>query len=407
MIKKLQKKFVTVAMCSVAIVLFLIMGVVNAANYVSMLNDADNLLSVIIENNGVFPRRDKPNNSLHLHTDDMSPEAPYETRFFTVILGESGNVVAVDTGFIAAIDTQTAIDYAKEIQLSGKTSGFKDDYKYSTTECAEGTMTVFLDCGRNLETFRSFLLTSVFVSALGLLAVFALALVFSRIAVKPIVESYEKQKRFITDASHELKTPLTIIDANAEVIEMENGESQWTQSIKNQVSRLASLTQSLISLSRMDEESPTLTLTDFSLTDAVAEAAEPFRTLAQTRGKSLDVSLEENTSYHGDEQALRQLVSLLLDNAVKYSNEGGSISLSLKKQSRRIELCVSNTVESVEKGDLSVMFERFYRADSSRSSDNGGCGICLSVAQAIVAAHKGKITAKSADGKSVAFTVVL
>lgn len=204
-----------------------------------------------------------------------------------------------------------------------------------------------------------------------------------------------------------MKTPLTIIDANTEVLEMEYGESEWSRSIKNQVKRLASLTENLVLLTRMDEEKQVLQMTDFSLSDAVADAAQPFIAVAATSGRRFALDIQPGISCYGNETAIRQLVSLLLDNAIKYSNDGSQIALRLRMAGKNKELTFYNTVTEMNTGNLDVLFERFYRADDSRSSDVKGYGIGLSVVKAIAVAHHGKITAKSDDGKSILFTFVL
>ena len=256
-------------------------------------------------------------------------------------------------------------------------------------------------------TFRSFLFASIGISLAGLLVFFLLVLFFSKMIVRPVAESYEKQKRFITDASHEIKTPLTIIDANTEVLEMMEGENEWTLSTRKQIQRLASLTEKLVFLSRMNEESSQLDRMEFSLSDAILDTAEPFQAVACAKQKCFCMDVQPDVSFYGDERMLRQLVSLLLDNAMKYSNEQGSIRLKFCSSGKNRILTVWNSVESIQKGNLNLLFDRFYRTDESRNSETGGFGIGLSVALAIVQAHKGKITARSEDGASIQFTVTL
>ena len=226
-------------------------------------------------------------------------------------------------------------------------------------------------------------------------------------AVKPFAESYQKQKRFITDASHEIKTPLTIIDANTEVLNMKYGENEWLKSTSNQVKRLTKLTERLVFLSRMDEEREVLQKTDFSISDAVYEAARSFKAMAKSQNKTLNISVQPNVSYYGDESSIIRLVSLLLENAMKYSDDEGTVSLKFCTNGKNKVLSVKNTVAEIQKGKLDMLFDRFYRIDKSRNSQTGGFGIGLSVAKAIVNAHKGKITAVSTDGKSIEITAVL
>ena len=408
MLKRLRRKFIGITMCSIVLVLGSIIGIINLANYWNINNNADALLSVLAENDGVFPRvGDMEGSGQKPPPRDMSPEAPFNTRYFTVVLRLDGTVFSVDTGRIAAVSSEEAAEYAAQLYAQGKTGGFFENYKYQAHACNEGIMYIFLDCNEELETFYSFLFVSILASLIGILLVFALVLFFSKLAVMPVAESYEKQKQFITDASHEIKTPLTVIDANTEVLEMESGENEWTKSIKNQVKRLASLTEKLVFLSRMEEENAALQMADFSLSEAILQTAQPYEAIAEVQGKTLSLEIERNVSYYGNEASLRQLISLLLDNAMKYSNPGGSIAVQFRTAGKNKVLSVKNTVSHIQKGKLDMLFERFYRLDSSRSSQTGGYGIGLSVARAIVTAHKGKISAQSDDGRSILFTIVL
>lgn len=406
MIKKLRHKFITISMLSVFIVLTVIVGAANIISYNNINKRADSILTVLADNGGMFPKLDNKDFTRKPNGKGMSPEAPFENRFFTVRLDSSGNVITTDTGFIAAISRVDAANFAKKIYNSGKSEGFSGVYKYRAVSSPTDTMIIFLDCSRDLDTFYSFLKTSLFVSLLGLLGVFILVLFFSRFTVKPIAETYAKQKQFITDASHELKTPLTIINANTEVIEMENGENEWTDSIKNQVKRLTSLTNNLVTLSRMDEESRKIEACDFSLSETVRDEAEPFTALAKTAGKTLKLNIQDNIILSGEEKSIRRLVSILLDNAVKYSDDGGIIELILKQSGKKTELTVQNSCSGIAKVSHDILFERFYRAETSRNSATGGYGIGLSLAKSIVESHNGNITAKSTDGKSIVFTVV-
>ena len=227
MIKKLRKKLVAVAMLSLFIVLFIIIGTVNVLNYTRMVDDADRTLNILKENNGSFPRPDMSHGHGGEMFKGMSPEAPYESRYFSVMMDSNGNVSTIDTGKIAGTDTDEAAEYAVKALASGKTEGFMGQYRFTLKEADSGSLIIFLYCGRGLSNFHSVLFISTAISIAGMLAVFLLLVFFSGRIVKPVSESYDKQKRFITDAGHELKTPLTIIDADAELVELECGESEW------------------------------------------------------------------------------------------------------------------------------------------------------------------------------------
>ena len=413
MIKKLQRKFVAVAMLSLFIVLLIIIGTVNILNYGRMADDAQRTINILKENDGSFPKPDmKPGHGKDMFKG-MSPEAPYESRYFSVLMDGSGNVSTIDTGKIAGTDTDEAAEYATKVSECGRTSGFMGQYRFGVKDKDNGKLIIFLYCGRELSNFRAVLLISVGISFAGMLAVFLLLIFFSGRIVKPVSESYEKQKRFITDAGHEIKTPLTIIDADAELVGLDCGENEWLEDIKKQTKRLTALTNDLIYLAKMEEGQKNSTKIEFPLSDVVEETAESFRARAVNENKKLDIDIQPEITYCGDEKAIRQLVSILVDNAVKYSDGTKSISVKLEGQggtsklSKGFRLQVFNSCEHIEPESVKHLFDRFYRAEQSRNSQTGGYGIGLSVAKAVVDAHRGKITADTADGKSLKITVVM
>lgn len=409
MIRKLRIKFIAVAMISLFAVLAVIMGAVNIFNYQSTVNSADSTLILLERNDGKFPIRN--NRPFEQRVPDgelfMSPELPYQSRFFSVVISQDGQAVSVDTDHIAAIDHTSAVLYAQKAVKAQRQKGFMGSYRYLLSENAGTYRVIFLDCAKELGTFRTFLLASCGISMLGIAAVFVLILFLSGRIIRPVSESYEKQKRFITDAGHEIKTPLTIIDADAEVLEMELGENEWLRDIRNQTKRLSALTNDLIYLSRMQEEQTHLQVIDFPISDVVAETAASFHSLALTQQKDFSAAIEPMLSYSGDEKAIRQLVSILLDNALKYSDQNSPIHLSLGKSGKSLNLSVYNTASALSKEDLSQLFDRFYRTDPSRNSQTGGHGIGLSIAKAIAQAHKGKISAWAPDSSTICITVIL
>ncbi len=395
MIKKLRIKLVAASMLSLFLVLAVIMGVVNFLNYRQIRTAADSTLAILQENGGVFPRPELFFDPGRHDGRQPSPELPYESRYFSALLSAEGDVVSVDTGRIAAVDADRAAEMARRVWQDGAQRGFVRDYRFVRYEEEGQTRIIFLDCGRDLSTFRTFLILSCGISALGLLAVFGLILLLSRRIIRPVSESYEKQKRFITDAGHEMKTPVTIIDADVEVLEMELGENEWLRDIQAQTRRLADLTNDLVLLSRMEEDRPLPARIALPFSDLVYETAQSFQGPATAQGKTLTLRIQPMLSVCGDEKTLRQLVSILLDNALKYSSEKGFITVELAPQRPAKSLCltVENTVDAMAPEDLQRLFDRFYRADKSRNSQVGGYGLGLSIAKAIVEAHQGKIQA--------------
>lgn len=411
MIRKLRRKFIAAAMISVVLVLSVIIGIINILNYRSVINNADDTLALLQYFDGAFPQRDGRQEmngfGSFMQMDIMSPELPYQSRFFTVRISETGYILSVNIDQIAAVNAEEAVEMAVDVAKKEKSTGFVGVYRYLCSVDSTELQVIFLDCAKELDTCETFLLVSVGTSVVGILAVWVMLILLSGRIFRPVSESYEKQKQFITDAGHEIKTPITIIDADAELLEMDMSENEWLQDIRTQTKRLSDLTNELIYLSRMDEEQNRLSSIEFPLSDMVGETAASFQALAITQNKTFTANVEPMLSVNGDEKSLRQLVSILLDNALKYSPEGGYIDLDLRKNGKNVILTVSNTTSGLEKGDLSRLFDRFYRTDQSRSSSTGGYGLGLAIAQAVVNSHRGKITATSPDGLRMILEVQL
>lgn len=401
MIRRLQMKLIRITMISLAMVLGVVIAAANLLNYRELITDADLTLSILAENQGTFP---ESMDQCEQRDFLQSPELSYETRFFYVVLDEDGNILSSSTGQIAAVDDETVAEYAQEIWARGKEKGFSGDYRYLVYKTNSGYYVMLLDCMRSLSNARRFLFLSVWASMGGLVIVFLLLLSVSGKIVKPFSESYEKQKRFITDAGHELKTPLAVIAADSEVLEMDLGRNEWIADIRKQTEHLTELTNDLIVLSRMDEQDENVQTEEIPLSELAEEALDSFRMLASAQNKSIESDIEPGLKMQGNEKAIRRLFSILLDNAIKYSEENGRIRLSLGKQRKQIRLSIYNTAHEVRKECLPHLFDRFYRADQSRNSC--GYGLGLSIAASTVAAHKGKITASTEDGRSLTITAV-
>lgn len=408
MIRKLRFKLILAAMLSLFLVLFAIMLIVSVISYRNIIRNADEVLSLLAENNGNFPdMEDYYQDSSPSNSRLDSLELPYESRYFTVRLTEDGEVIRSDMGNIAAVDSETAAEFAQSVLDGRKTGGFIGDYRYMVSSGDSEITILFLDCGGDLSTWKTLVLTCSVVSAAGLAAVFLLLLFLSGRIVKPFAENHEKQRRFITDAGHELKTPLAIISADMEILEADFGENEWISDVQAQTKRLTELTNNLITLSRMDEETAGLTRTEVPLSELAEEAIRSFRGPARTQEKILCEEIEPGITLSGDEKALRQLISVLLDNAMKYSDPGGRITITLDRQKNQIRLRVYNTTEFISREHLKHLFDRFYRTDQSRNSETGGYGLGLSIAAAAVSSHKGKISASTEDEKSLLITVLL
>lgn len=406
MIQKIKIRFISLAMTALFLLLSVIVTGMNIVNYNTILADADAKLELLSDNKGVFPEfgSDKKRPMPH----NMTIETPYESRYFSVLLSSTGEVIHTDTSRIKAIDASAAVQYANQAIRTDHTRDSIDHYRFLVSSEGNAVRISFLDCSREFASFRSFLLISICMALGGYAAFFFVILFFSNRFLRPITESYEKQKQFITDAGHEIKTPLAIIKADVDLLEMEYGENEWLDAIQSQVRRLADLTNDLVYLSRMEEAEDHMQMIDFPFSDVVSETSHSFDAVAQAKGKNFQCSVQPMLTLNGSEKSIRQLVSILLDNAMKYSPEGGFVSLYAVKQGRYLSLSVQNTtIVPIEKKDLNHIFERFYRMDTSRNSQTGGYGIGLSVAKAIVSAHNGKITAYAPEEHSLLIQIQL
>lgn len=429
MIRKLKIKFIALSMTALIALLAVIVSGMNLISYKAVVSDADFTLSILSQNKGRFPdiKKDDYIDDDSDDSDDiddiddiddddmrkkpqfkgMSPELPFESRYFSVVLTESGEMVLTETSKIASVTPSEAVDYAKRV-INRKSSGFIGSFRYTVSADGGNKRIIFLDCSRKLDSFNTFLSASIIMSLIGIAVVFLIICFFAGRIIRPIAESYEKQKRFITDAGHEIKTPLTVINANADLLKMDLGENECITDIQQQTEQLKSLTEDLVTLARMEETETKIQKIDFPISEVVEDAAKPFYNVALQQDKRLVCEIQPMLSVNGNGAAIQKLICILLDNALKYSPSGSEITLSLAKRGKSVLLTVSNqTVSPIEPQSLSHIFDRFYRTDESRNSQTGGHGIGLSIAKSIVTAHGGKINAQSKDGGTFTITAAL
>ena len=379
----------------------------NVINYSGVIHDADEMLLLLAEDPG--PRTGKPEEGLDRLPHNMSREEPYEARFFSVVLNsDTGNPVQVDTSRIITVERTDAIAWAQAVWQENPACGFTGEFRFRKMQEGETVRILFLDCGRKLDSFRRFLWAGVGISLAGYVVVFLIVALLSNRVVRPLAESYEKQKRFITDAGHEIRTPLTVIGADLDLLEMETDTNEWLEDIRRQTKRLTELTNDLVCLARMEESADTMSMMEFPISDVVSEEAASYQAMAQAYKKDFSCCIQPMLALRGNEKSIRRLVSILLDNAWKYSPEGGRIRLTVQRQGKYVVLAAANTTKDpVKKEELAQLFERFYREDRSRNSQSGGYGIGLSVAKAIAAAHGGRISGSAEDRNTLCITVRL
>ena len=412
MIYRLQKRFILICTVSVLTVIALVFGVILVLNIFSMNRNMDMLADRVSEGGGRFPgsmeEKPQPDKMPPPNAQDfefITPETPFSTRHFTVFFDKQGEVVRTNTESIYSITEEVAVEYAESVLDNEDTRGWIDNYRYKIFITDMGTGVVFVDGSMS----RTVLMQSTTIAGFVLLGCAALVLMLifllSKKAVKPIAESYEKQKQFVTDANHELKTPLTLILANVDIAEAELGQNEWLDDIRAEGHRMTELVGQLVALSRMDEEGQPLNITEVALGKLVTDTVAEFEPLAKERGKTITASIDKGISYLGDEALLHRLVGILMDNAIKYCDQDGDISVTLRR-GRRVMLTVENTYAAVDELELNRLFDRFYRADKARKF-TGGYGVGLSMAKAIVEKHKGEITAYKKDATHIGFKVLL
>ncbi len=415
MIKEMRRRF----SAFVLIVLFLIIGcfvfTINYVNTINMRQQAKATLRMLISNDGKRPAPGRlPAQNAPRNTQSQPPGQPpgdlsYVTdlsNFYTIRLDKSGKITEwFSDREDLYTDSQIQEIVARALEMD-KTFGKIGSQYYAMADRPYGSLLVFLDARMEQDNAGRLLVSSTLAGIVVYILMGLGALWLIRRITKPVQDAFDKQKQFVWDASHELKTPLAVISANAEALAGEIGENRWLNYIRSEVQRTDLLVKNLLMLAQLDNEPPERLKTRFDLSQAVLSVTLPFESAVYEAGKHLEIDVREGIEYTGDEEMIKQLVVILLGNALKYSNDGGTIAISLKKEDKRI-LRVRNTGDGISKEELSRVFERFYRADPSRSRENPGHGLGLAIAKTIVEAHKGRISAESEVGKWVCFTVVL
>lgn len=436
MVKQLQKKFIISAMLAVTILLVVLIGGINVFNYLTTSNDNDRLMEMLCysfetstkwnadttdntqppqsindtqkntaadisgsqnnpdfppQDNGTKPPDDKKNNGFGRHDKNAVDSA----RYAAVAIDKNGNIIRTDVTHISSLteDEVTAITEALKNTASGTGtySGFL--YRISETKRAEGKVIILLDNGMQISSFFTVLFISVGAGIFGWLLMLLLVILLSKKTIAPVARSIEKQKQFVTNAGHEIKTPLAIILANTDAMELHNGENKWSKNIRAQTLRLSGLMQNLLMLAKMDESSAKLTMCSFDISTAAEDTVNAFIEPAALKGVMIEQDIQKGLQLNGNRDSIVQLMTVLLDNAVKYTVSGGMIRAKLSGNEKNITLSIANTCEPID--HPGKLFDRFYRGDSARTQKNGGYGIGLSVAQAIAELHKGTITAEN------------
>ena len=403
MIQRIRLRFILIAVAVLSAAMIALTAVINISNWAIVRGELQETLEGLAENSERTPGGKNKGGR-----DRRMQNSLYESRYFLVrIDGQEGRVT--DSSRASGISEEERNEVILAALSSGKSFGMVQDYMYliRTGDRSESTA-VFLNCETKMDGLRRLLLISVLACAGGILIAWLLVFLFSRRAVQPLIRNAVQQKQFITDAGHELKTPLTVISANMDALELSTDKNEWIDSTREQVSDMRGLVNDMIYLSRLDEDGAVLDKEAIDFSALVQEEVKPFQGMADFMGKTLNAEITDGQYVLGDRNALRRLVRQLCDNAVKYAPEEDTILIRLSREGREIRLTEENSLaDPLSDEALSHLFDRFYRPDASRSRESGGYGIGLSMVRSIVEKHGGRIRAERTGSGKIRFVCLL
>lgn len=404
MLKTLRRKFVVTAMAAVTVLFLVLLGGINVVNWWLNSRDTDMMLLALSEGEGII-RPDRGGDGL-FHPP-LDGDAAISAVYFAVRLDSEGEAIYTDVSRISSVTEEEAAEYAEAAAASGQTKGREGRFKYrvTTSRNGRGSVAVFLDVSGDIRSMLIVAVLSLLAGAACWIAALLVVMLLSKRAISPIAESMKRQKQFITDAGHEIKTPLAIIRANADALELHQGESRWSRNIQRQTERMDELMKRLLTLARLDEGGAAAPVeTEFSVSGLIEEAAAQFREPAEAAGLGLSSDIAPDLLMRGVPEAVTELAGILLDNAVKYSETGSRISLSLRREGGNIMLRVRNRC-SEPPSEPERLFDRFYRGDAARTQSTGGSGLGLSIARALAESLDAELTVQRLDETDLEFAV--
>lgn len=349
--------------------------------------------------NKMVAKSDHLVSSIYINVVNKKP-IKVDARYFYITFDKDKNPKTINVDSIPNVSKEEALELYNEVYSTGDLDGFYNGYRYCIYENKMRPIAVFVLRSNMIDDVKKTAVSLIESSCAGL-AVMLLILIFaSKLIITPMAKAHRKQKEFITSASHELKTPITVIRADADILQMDDPDNEWIKDIKKQAENLTSMTNSLVSLARMDERNGHIKRVAFPVSDLAEEAVHSYNALALDSGKHFTYEITPGLTCNGDASSVRQLFTILLDNAFKYSSENGNIDFKLSSSGSYIILIVSNDVDNIDKNLTDRMFDRFYRADST-SAKITGYGLGLSIAKAIVSEHNGSIKAKTDEAHRI------
>ena len=396
----LRKKFVIAAVLSIMIVIISIYGAIALNVHYRNTAQLTEIAKIICDNNGNIPDFN-PNN---MNSRFFNRETQHSTRYFVTFLENGNNIKNIDINHISSINEQDATEMTNKVLSMRSNTGYLNNFRYYINQ--EHSMIVFVDANMQINNLNSFIQESLLIILVGILITFILTSIFSTKALGPLAETYEKQKDFITNAGHDIKTPLAIIRADTEVLEMQLSEdNEWLISIKNQTKRLDTLIKTLLGLARIDKTGKQkLELEEFSINELINEEVNDIKILAK-EGCTFNIEEDAQLKIKADKSCIRQVLTILLDNATKYAPENDVINIAIKKQGKLKKIDMSNTYVGDSNVNPNKFFDRFYREDQSRNTKRGGHGIGLSMAKSLIETNKGRIYSTIDSNSKIHFII--
>lgn len=400
MINYFRKKFIFVSTMALLLVLLTIVGSIGSIAYYRAQRDVNDILTMLVKNNGRLSAADATRRPRQFLQAPMTKESIFQYRYFSATVNPDGSVDNIDDDHISTVPPQMIAQMANRVtQRRRRTQGVMyysgTAYAYKAKQVKDGRLVVFLDETILLSETNDIIRVGIVLGIISMVLFTIVLALFSNRAIRPIIQSEKRQREFITNAGHELKTPLAVISANTEMQEMLDGESDWTKSNKQQVERLTRLVGNLISLARMQEQ-PDIEMTAIDVSKVTATVTDSFKSVLASSNHQFAVNVEPDLKAMANKNYFNELVNILLDNANKYCDDDGRVAVKLRqgKYGRTVVLSIGNTFADGAKVDYQKFFDRFYRGDTAHSNNKkNGFGIGLSMAQQIVGAFNGKLSA--------------
>ena len=407
MFKQLQKSFVKSAMLSFTAVLLVVLVAVNVVNYRQTVNQVDRLGTMLVNNDGTFPDAPEGGMAPKEHPEHGMPKGmefrkddQMATRY-AVVRVANGTVQSVDRTHLVSLDEEALKELGLRIAQGTSTKGWEGSLRYQVAKTDAGTMVVLVDANKETQQVSRLMMVTGAVFILCLAVVYVLVRLVSKRAIRPFVENVERQQQFIANASHEIKTPLAVLSANTDLLAMMGTEAKFVDSNKRQIKRLNSLVEQMLILSRYDEGEAAATKEEVDLVAVTKTIVEEILPVLNEKGLQVEFTGEAQTLVTTNKSAMTELIRILLDNAMKYTVGEPVITVEAKRN----QLAIGNETEPMTKEQVSQIFDRFYRVDSSRNRTTGGSGLGLSIAQKIAETNDVQLTAELTSETQIRFVI--